>query len=194
MSGHNIACWTLNFSEHVLLKKFPLIDSKPWLKIELIRNFISELIDFRILQGFKSPLCYHVTILFNKRSIAQVMSSSSHVVTVITHMFALLKRKWVCNQIVNVLYTNYILCFAGVSGICIIFERIWIHYPVIPAEAQLFEPTALHPPPACVIQRSLDPAPRGWIVGNRCVHRLRPPIECDKGIVLETCFISSTWL
>ena len=55
MSGHNIACWTLNFSELVLLKNFPLIDSKPWLKIELIRNFISELIDFRILH--LSRLC-----------------------------------------------------------------------------------------------------------------------------------------
>ena len=64
MSGHNIACWTLNFSEHVLLKNFPLIDNKPWLKIELIRNFISELIDFLDL-AFKSPLYYHVTILFN---------------------------------------------------------------------------------------------------------------------------------
>ena len=82
-------------------------------------------------------------------------------------MFALLKRKWVCNQIVNVIYTNYILCFAvEFQEICIIFERIWIHYPVIPAEAQLFEPTALHPPPVCVIQLSLDPAPGAELWGT----------------------------
>ena len=69
-----------------------------------------------------------------------------------------LKRKWVCNQIVNVLYTNYILCFAGVSGICISLNE-FDPLPGDPSWGQLFEPTALHPPPACVIQRSLDPAP-----------------------------------
>ena len=79
------------------------------------------------------------------------------------------------------------------QAICVIFERICILYPVIPAEAQWFEPTALHPHRfvsfnwPCPLSPQPRACPRGWIVGNWCLHRLKPPIDCDKCIVLETC-------